>query len=126
MSLNYEACAPYLRGKGRNVYSQFGEDGLIEATLEKIGPVTKWCFEFGAADGTFFSNTKRLWENGWNAVLIESDAEQYKKLAESESETVRTVHAKVLPSNINELLSAVPWDCGGGIDRRGRPGLLAV
>ena len=58
----------------RNVTSQFGEDGIIEAIFEKLGIEKGWCVEFGAWDGKLFSNTWNLWHNkGWNAVLIEGD-----------------------------------------------------
>ena len=36
--------------------------------------------ECGAADGVFFSNSKKLIEEGWSAALIEADKEQYDKL----------------------------------------------
>lgn len=63
----------FLRGRERSVYSQFGEDGLIEALLERIGETNRWCFELGAGDGVTNSNTRRLREAGWSSVLIEQD-----------------------------------------------------
>lgn len=68
--------------KYKNVYSQFGEDGIIEAIFERIGVENKWCVECGAADGVFFSNTRKLIEEGWSSIQIEADQGQYKKLAE--------------------------------------------
>ena len=67
----------------RNVYSQYGEDGIIEAIFERIGPKNKWCLEVGAADGILFSNTRRLVEQGWNAILIESEKPTYERLVEN-------------------------------------------
>ena len=72
-SIRYTPHVDWLRDKAANVYSQFGEDGLIGACLFKIGETNRQCFEIGAADGRFFSNTLRLRELGWRAVLIESD-----------------------------------------------------
>lgn len=58
----------------RNVYSQSGEDGIIEKILELIPTKDKWCVEFGAWDGLFSSNTRYLIESkGYSAVLIEAD-----------------------------------------------------
>jgi hypothetical protein len=65
----------------KNVYSQFGEDGILEAIFEKIGVSNAWCVECGAADGIFFSNTRKLIEEGWNSVQIEGDLKQFEKLA---------------------------------------------
>lgn len=63
-----------------NQYSQFGEDAAIEAIFERIGTANTWCFEAGAADGLFFSNTRRLVEQGWNALLIEPDHRMFSEL----------------------------------------------
>lgn len=72
-----------LVNSGSNVYSQYGEDGIIEAAFNKIGFKNKWCLEVGAADGILFSNTRRYVEQGWNAILIERDPEHYKRLVEN-------------------------------------------
>lgn len=56
-----------------NDYSQYGEDGVLEAIFNVIRPSNKWCLEVGATDGIFFSNTRRLLEQGWSAILIEAD-----------------------------------------------------
>ena len=79
-SINYQPKRDWLRGRASNTYTQFGEDGLIAACLEKIGETNRHCFEIGAADGRFFSNTLRLREDGWRAVLIEAGREQFNKL----------------------------------------------
>lgn len=65
-----------------NVYSQNGEDGILAEVFRRIGTTNRWCFEVGAADGTWFSNTRRLVDAGWNAVLVEADAEKYAKLGQ--------------------------------------------
>lgn len=79
-SINYSPAVEWLQGKALNVYTQFGEDGLIAACLNRIGETNRQCFEIGAADGSFYSNTLRLRENGWRAVLIEANQEQFQKL----------------------------------------------
>ena len=63
-----------------NTYSQFGEDGVLKAIFRVIGALNEWCMECGAADGLFFSNTRRLIENGWHAVLIEADRATFARL----------------------------------------------
>lgn len=96
--------ASFLVGKERNVTSQWGEDGLIEALFDKIGTRTRWCFEVGAADGVALSNTKRLRDQGWEAVLIEADPKYMLNLYRQGSEKVRCVHAKVDSTNLDYLL----------------------
>lgn len=74
-----------------NQYSQFGEDAAIEAIFERIGTANKWCFEAGAADGLFFSNTRRLIEQGWNAVLVEPDDRMWAELVKRYPSDVKGV-----------------------------------
>lgn len=69
--------------KKKNVYSQYGEDGIIEAIFERVGTNNKWCLEVGAADGMLFSNTRHLVEKGWNTILIESEKLAYERLVEN-------------------------------------------
>jgi hypothetical protein len=66
-----------------NDYSQFGEDGVLQAIFSVIGAANQWCFECGAADGLFFSNTRRLIEQGWRAVLVEADPAIFARLVEN-------------------------------------------
>jgi hypothetical protein len=69
---------------GKNVYSQFGEDGIISQILSRISKgsnLDKWCVAFGAWDGVFLSNTCRLIrEEGYSAVLIEGDKNKVNQL----------------------------------------------
>jgi hypothetical protein len=64
----------------KNVYSQNGDDGIIEQIFATIGERTRWCCEFGAWDGIHLSNTRRLVELGWNAVLIEANPKRHAEL----------------------------------------------
>ena len=61
----------------RNVNSQNGEDGIIEEIF-KIMNIKRGNFiEFGAWDGKAFSNTYKLFEEGWSGIYIEADATKY-------------------------------------------------
>ena len=44
-----------LKASERSVFSQFGEDGVIEKIFEVIEPGPKFCVEFGAHDGVTWS-----------------------------------------------------------------------
>lgn len=96
--------AAWLEGQQRNDTSQFGEDGLIQAVLAHIGETNRWCFEVGAADGLFYSNTKRLRDLGWNAVLIEADGQLAEECRKFESDRVQVVHERI-SGNLDAILA---------------------
>lgn len=107
----------FLSGRGANSTSQFGEDGLIQACLEKFDSVNQWCFEVGAHDGLFFSNTHRMRCEGWNAVLIEADPDLYTRLCEQKSERVQCVNETIGPESLDRILfeSGAPSDLDVGV-----------
>jgi hypothetical protein len=53
--------------------SQFGEDAIVHQIFQRIRPRNKWCFEVGAANGVWLSNTYAFRRQGWRAALAESD-----------------------------------------------------
>ena len=112
--------ADFLLDHEANVYSQFGEDGLIEALFERIGTANRWCFECGASDGVLYSNTKVLRDAGWSAVLIEASD----KLVVDLTETAKTeTNSKVVGMEISsdtpldEVLeyAGAPYDMDFGV-----------
>ena len=94
----------FLVGKQKNYFSQFGEDGLIQATFENYGMQNKHCLEVGAADGIFFSNTRKLMEEGWNCIWIESDKEKYGKLEQCANDKIVTVFEHVQSGSLDRIL----------------------
>ena len=67
----------------RKVYSQRGEDGMIEHILRVLGIQAGWCCEFGAWDGVLMSNVYKLITEGWGAVLIEGNNEKFPQLVQN-------------------------------------------
>ena len=67
----------------RNVFSQNGEDGIIEELFKRIGVESSTCCEFGAWDGIHLSNCRKLILDGWRALMIEADPEKTRKLKEN-------------------------------------------
>ena len=61
---------PLLQQYGYNVYSQNGEDGIIDRIYSIIGTNSKIAVEFGAWDGFHLANSANLWSNdySWNSV----------------------------------------------------------
>lgn len=90
--------AESLRDYRADVYSQFGEDGMIRHALGVLPSTGRWCVELGAWNGKFCSNTHRLMsEEGWSGVFIEADADKFQELQETYAGNPRAecVHALV-------------------------------
>jgi len=65
------------------IYSQWGEDGVIEEIFKRIGTKNKFCVEFGAGNGSESSNVWNLIKNnGWQALLMDSNTSCYQKWTE--------------------------------------------
>jgi len=75
-----------------NVFSQTGEDGIIEKILELIPEKDYWCVEFGAWDGIMNSNSRNLIINlGYSAVLIEGGKEKFAELKRNYSDNQKVI-----------------------------------
>lgn len=98
-----------------NSYSQFSEDKLIAELFAKIGTENHWCFEVGAADGRWLSNTLAFREQGWDAVLAECDPEPAAKLLQEFGGVSHCVHAKV--TDLDTLLArfGAPYNIDLGV-----------
>ena len=65
----------------KNIFSENGEDGIIEKIFSEIQPKSKLCCEFGAWDGIWASNCRNLIiKHGWNAIMIEGDPLKFQDL----------------------------------------------
>lgn len=81
-----------------NVFSQGGEDGVLEKTLDLLPETDGWCVEFGALDGHYLSNTCHLISSsGYCATLIEADKKHFESLRcrYSANKSVTTINAFV-------------------------------
>lgn len=66
-----------------NVYSQFGEDGILAKLINDVlGEDFKYgmCVECGAWDGIQYSNTRALYSKGWRSIQIEADKQKFEAL----------------------------------------------
>lgn len=98
---NLEKC-PF-HSKKKKIYSQNGEEGVIESIFDKIGYTNKWAIEFGAMDGKTISNTYYFREkHGFKRCLIEGDTKYVNKTDE------KIKHALITSENINKLIKEVP------------------
>lgn len=63
------------------VYSQNGEDGIIQEIFRRVGTVNKFFVEIGVGNG-LENNTTNLLLNGWQGMWIEKDEKHIAKIME--------------------------------------------
>jgi hypothetical protein len=87
-----------------NIYSQYGEDGIINYITSKI-KINKSSLEVGAGDGIKFSNTRRLLELKYKCIYIESDNFKFKLLKKNlnKEKKARLLNLKVSFKGKNSL-----------------------
>ncbi|MGA3286504.1 MAG: hypothetical protein ABSD46_03665 [Bacteroidota bacterium] len=64
----------------KNRYSQAGQDGIIEHIFNVLGIEKGNFVEFGAWDGIYLSNCRKLFDEGWSGVFIEADKKKFLEL----------------------------------------------
>lgn len=83
-----------LKTRERSVYSQAGQDGVLESIFSQLGIKQGYYCEIGAKDGIEISNTANLWLNhGWSGRSF--DVEPLSNIV---------IRAFFTKSNINQLL----------------------
>ena len=108
----------WLLNYASNTYSQVGEDGVIAKILAMLPETDRWCVEFGAWDGIYLSNVRRLIEEeGYSAILIEGDKNKFESLRNNyaDNNNVATVNAFVgfnAEDGLDKILSShsIPKD----------------
>lgn len=74
-----------------NIYSQRGEDGILQEILARLNIKHGFFVEFGAADGKWLSNAKLLVDQRWSGVFIEADSQKYRKLLKNYLKKFKTI-----------------------------------
>lgn len=102
----------------KDVYSQYGNDGIIEAILNTIGKHGGMFVEFGAGDGIKGSNCRKLWEESWCGLFIERRSDNFKRLFNeySKDKRAKCLNLEVGFENlfddiIDEHLGITPFFC---------------
>lgn len=76
----------------RQVYSQCGEDGVIERIFEILGTTNRFYVEFGAKNGVDLSNTACLrLQGGWSGLLMDGDPRFESELVKREFVTAENI-----------------------------------
>lgn len=85
----------WLLDHAKNTHTQNGEDGIIAKALSMLPEQDKFCVEFGAWDGLYLSNVRRLIEEEeYTSVMIEGNKAKYDELVKNYAD-----NQKVIPVN---------------------------
>lgn len=112
---------PKYQGKKLNryeyqVFSQSGEDGILEEIFQRIGSTNRFFVEFGAGNGSE-NNSAYLLIKDWQGLWMDSGEKNVRSILESyqaliREKRLRVKNAFVTPENIAQLLTeaGVPAD----------------
>ena len=95
-----------LRAFERRVYSQNGEDGILQELLRRVGTCTRFFVEIGVESGAECNCARLVLDEGWQGLFVEADSAQFAGLARRYAERagVRCVHATATSANVEALL----------------------
>ena len=106
-----------LRDYKKRIWSQKGEDGMIEKLFQVLEITNGHVVELGAWDGIHYSNVYNLINQGWSGTLIEGDEIKFNSLCENMGEfsditTVQKMITLEVGNTLNEVLEycKVPKD----------------
>jgi hypothetical protein len=105
---------PPLHTIGYRSYSQFDEDGILQAILATIGVSQGLSVEIGIGDGRECNTSHLLFNHGWQGLLIDANAPQVRRAERFFNHAKDTrafpptvVCARVSEDNINELFESL-------------------
>ena len=76
------------------IYSQNGEEAIIDSILKNCGKSTEFFVELGAGDGYHLSNGRDFIDRGWRGIMIDADNRGNEQVKQH----------KITRENVNELL----------------------
>jgi hypothetical protein len=103
------------------VYSQWGEDGIIQLLVRHVQSGPKTFIEFGVEDYTESNTRFLLINNNWAGLVIDASEKNVRYIRNDPiywQHNLKAVHAFVTKDNINELLAS------NGM--RGEVGILSI
>ncbi|MEK6237619.1 MAG: hypothetical protein N2C14_23170, partial [Planctomycetales bacterium] len=95
-----------LRRHEARVFSQNGEDGIIQEIFRRVGTTNKQFVEFGVQHGGECNCRRLVVEEDWKGLFMEMDDEDFKRLKQryAGAEGVNCVQAQVTSAAIQDLL----------------------
>jgi hypothetical protein len=91
----------------RQVFSQYGEDGILEEIFKRIGTTNKYFIEFGVENGLECNSLFLLMKN-WQGLWIEGSPAHYQQITERFRSqlwggTLKAMNAFIKADNIEQL-----------------------
>ncbi len=96
-----------LREAEFRVFSQFGEDGIIQYLLSKVGPVPTTFVEFGVQEYSEANTLFLLLNDNWRGLIMDGSSAAMRAVRQRElywRHELCAVHAFITRDSINELL----------------------
>lgn len=91
-----------------DVYSQAGEDGIIEEIFKRIGTTNRFFVEIGAGNGDI-SNTAYFLTQGWSGLWVEMEKANFKRIMNMYrcviGRELVAKHAEATAENVEGLLA---------------------
>ncbi len=99
------------------IYSQYGEDGILQYLFRHLGTTNRTFVEFGIQSGRQCNAALLALTQGWSGLFIEgyprlaaSAREYYDNMLEKRPDQIRITNAFITTGNINKLLEEIPQD----------------
>src|SRR5262249_33681403 len=103
------------------VFSQFGDDGIIQYLVHRLAPLPDSFVEFGVEDYRESNTRFLLLNNNWRGLVLDSDASAIQAIQRDELYWRHTLTAKqawITRDNINEVIGSAGFS--------GEIGLLSI
>lgn len=98
-----------------SVFSQFGDDGIIQYLIKQIKPFNDFFIEFGV-ENYLESNTRFLLQNNnWSGFVIDGSQQNIDFIKQQEfywKHDLKAIASFITAENINDLLKEVPAEIG--------------
>ncbi len=98
---------PALQNNEFSVFSQWGEDGIIQYLLRHVAVPSRTFVEFGVENYTEANTRFLLVNDDWSGLIIDGSEENIRSVQQSEiywRHTLTTVQSFITRENINDLL----------------------
>lgn len=95
------------------VFSQFGEDGILQHLVSKVGPLPDVFVEFGVEDYTEANTLLLLLKDNWRGLILDGSEDAIASVREREMfwrHDLSAIAAFVTRENVNSLISGAGFD----------------
>jgi hypothetical protein len=95
------------------VFSQTGEEGVLEALFANIGETNRYLVDIGAGDGKTLSNTRLFLERGWHGARFDvnyaADVNQARITAENVCDVLAKYNVPCEPDLLSLDIDGIDW-----------------